>query len=133
MRNLAGSDFPDRGLKYKLFSMARKGLLDAGYHPIGMDHFAKPYDELSKALAERQLRRNFQGSAVIPAKDAIALGISAIGGIRGAYIQNMKKLSDYCKSFEAGEMSTRNLAMCVDTYWRDKHQGHDEQTFSRAA
>lgn len=104
MKNLAESDFPDRELKFDLFAMARERFLAAGYRAIGMDHFAKPDDELSLALEERRLRRNFQGYAVIPADDVVGLGISAIGDIRGAYIQNMKKLSDYRHSIEAGQL-----------------------------
>ncbi len=207
MRNLGASDCPDRNLQCGLFAMARERFLAAGYVPIGMDHFAKPDDELALALDERRLRRNFQGYAVIPAEDVIGLGISAIGDLRGAYVQNMKKLSDYRESIGAGllpvergvklvgedamrrvlihelmcnnrlrksmiaerfgvdfdatfapdlarmaplresglvevtdeeiiatpigEMFIRNVAMCFDTYWRDKHEGQDKPTFSR--
>ena len=105
MKNLSESDFPDRDLKFDLFSMAREKFLKAGYRPIGMDHFARPDDELALALDEQRLRRNFQGYAVIPAEDVIGLGISAIGDLRGAYIQNAKKLSDYRTCIEAGELS----------------------------
>jgi len=104
MKNLDEADFPGRERKFELFSMARERFLRAGYQPIGMDHFALPDDELAKALAERRLRRNFQGYAVIPAEDVIGLGISAIGDIRGAYIQNVKKLSDYGRALEAGHL-----------------------------
>ncbi len=69
-----------------------------------MDHFAKQDDELSKAKRGGTLRRNFQGYAVIPAEDVIGLGISAIGDLRGAYIQNAKKLSDYRTCIEAGQL-----------------------------
>jgi len=104
MKHLEESEFPDRDLKFALFAMARERFLRAGYHAIGMDHFAKPDDELSKALGERRLRRNFQGYAVIPAEDVIGLGISAIGDLRGAYVQNAKKLSDYRTAIEAGQL-----------------------------
>ena len=207
MKNLAETDFPDRDLKFALFAAARERFLAAGYEPIGMDHFAKPDDELSKARREHRLRRNFQGYAVIPADDVIGLGISAIGDVRGAYVQNAKKLTDYRAHIEAGELPVmrgvalqgedamrrelihelmcnfrvekrhieerygvdfderfaidlarlqpavesglaevtsesisatpkgelfiRNLAMCFDTYWREKHEGGDKPTFSR--
>ncbi len=102
MKNLAESDFPDRELKLELFAMARERLLAAGYEPIGMDHFALPDDELALARRENRLRRNFQGYTVIPAEDVIGLGISAIGDVCGAYVQNAKKLSDYTHAIEQG-------------------------------
>jgi len=207
MKNLAEEDFPDRDLKFDLFALARERFLEAGYAAIGMDHFAKPDDELAVALAEQRLRRNFQGYAVVPAEDVIGLGISAIGDLQGAYVQNLKKLSDYRQAIEAGELPVargvklvgedalrrevihelmcnlrvdkarveerfgidfdatfatdlarlaplveaglaevtpeavsatpvgqlflRNVAMCFDTYWREKHEGQDRPTFSR--
>jgi oxygen-independent coproporphyrinogen III oxidase len=106
MKNLKETDFPDRDLKFELFAMAREKFLAAGYRAIGMDHFAKPDDELSIALDERRLRRNFQGYAVIPADDVIGLGISAIGDLRGAYVQNTKKLSDYRNALGEGRLCT---------------------------
>jgi len=95
MKKLVLDALPDRETKFLLFAAARERFLNAGYQAIGMDHFARPEDELSKALSEGRLRRNFQGYTVIPAEDVIGLGISAIGDMRGAYIQNEKKLSDY--------------------------------------
>jgi oxygen-independent coproporphyrinogen-3 oxidase len=79
----------------ELFAVAREKLLAAGYESIGMDHFAKPQDELARARKEGRLRRNFQGYAVIPGDDVLGFGISAIGDVRGAMFQNEKKLSRY--------------------------------------
>lgn len=112
MNKLADDNFPNREEKFKLFSIARERFLDAGYEPIGMDHFAKPEDELSKAKREGRLRRNFQGYAVIPASDVIGLGISAIGDVRGAYVQNVKKLSTYREAIEAGRLSVDRGVTC---------------------
>ena len=75
---------PGRDLKLELFAVAREKLLQAGYEPIGMDHFAKPDDELFRARKEHRLRRNFQGYSVIPAGDVIGLGTSAIGDVQGS-------------------------------------------------
>jgi len=207
MKKLEQSDFPDRRLKLELFALARELFLAAGYEPIGMDHFARPDDELARARRAGTLRRNFQGYAVIPAEDVLGLGISAIGDVRGIYAQNAKKLSDYRRAIEAGrlpvergivrtaddelrravihelmcnfridvpaierrfgvvfaevfgqdlrrlaehegeglvriaperieatpegELLVRNLAMCFDRYWREKHEGEDRPVFSR--
>jgi oxygen-independent coproporphyrinogen-3 oxidase len=104
-QKMIGEDeLPSRDLKVELFAIVRERLLGAGYEPIGMDHFAKPDDELSRAKREGRLRRNFQGYAVIPGDDVLGFGISAIGDVRGAMIQNEKKLSTYAKAIEAGEL-----------------------------
>lgn len=95
---------PSAELKFELFAMARERFLSAGYEPIGIDHFALPHDELSVAKSEHRLRRNFQGYTVIPAPDVIGLGISAIGDVGGAYVQNVKKLSEYEDRIGAGRL-----------------------------
>lgn len=104
MKKLSEADLPDRETRSALFGIARERFLNAGYEPIGMDHFARPDDELSIARGEGRLRRNFQGYSVIPATDVIGLGISAIGDVRGAYVQNMKKLSDYQQALAEGRL-----------------------------
>lgn len=103
-KKLDEAQLPDPALKLSLCAIARERFLDAGYEPIGMDHFARPDDELARAKHERRLRRNFQGYAVIPGDDVLGLGISAIGDVRGAYLQNEKKLSTYAERVEAGEL-----------------------------
>jgi oxygen-independent coproporphyrinogen-3 oxidase len=94
---------PSGDLKFELFAIAREQFLKAGYEPIGMDHFALPEDELSHALREGRLRRNFQGYATIPADDVVGLGISSIGDISGSYVQNEKKLSTYRQALDADQ------------------------------
>ena len=95
---------PAPDVKVELFAIARERFLAAGYEPIGMDHFARPDDELAKAKSEGRLRRNFQGYAVIPGDDVIAIGVSGIGDVRGAYVQNEKKLSTYEDAINAGQL-----------------------------
>jgi oxygen-independent coproporphyrinogen-3 oxidase len=96
------STLPSSDVKFELFAIAREKFFAAGYEPIGMDHFALPDDELSKARREGRLRRNFQGYTTIPADDVVGLGISSIGDLSGAYVQNEKKLSRYREALEAG-------------------------------
>ena len=69
-----------------------------------MDHFARPDDELARARREGRLRRNFQGYAVIPGDDVLAIGMSGIGDVRGHYVQNEKKLSTYEAAITAGRL-----------------------------
>jgi oxygen-independent coproporphyrinogen-3 oxidase len=106
---------PSPETKVALFALARERFLSAGYEPIGMDHFARPDDELARARHEGRLRRNFQGYAVIPGDDVLGLGISAIGDVRGAYVQNEKKLSTYEESVSAGRLPVaRGVARTAD-------------------
>lgn len=95
---------PTPATKLALFAVARERFLAAGFEPIGMDHFARQSDELALAKREGRLRRNFQGYAVIPGDDVIGLGVSAIGDVRGAYVQNEKKLSRYEELVVAGQL-----------------------------
>ena len=206
-KRISEEDLPPRQTKLELFALARELFLAAGYEPIGMDHFALPGDELARAKRRGALKRNFQGYTVLPSPDVVGLGISAIGDVGGAYVQNHKKLSLYEKDLRAGrlpvsrgvvrssdddvrrevvqgllcnlrvdvaeierrfgisfadyfaedlerlsrhaangfveigereivatplgELFVRNLAMCFDLYWRQKHEGSDRRTFSR--
>jgi oxygen-independent coproporphyrinogen-3 oxidase len=207
MKKLGEEALPDRDTKFSLFAIARERFLAAGYEPIGMDHFARPEDELAVARREGRLRRNFQGYTVIPADDVLGLGISSIGDVKGAYVQNLKKLSTYeqaireerlplergiirsaddevrrriihdlmcnftidtnrietefsvafpsyfeedlkrleeyekeglveigrdrIRATPTGELFVRNLAMCFDRYWREKHESEEKPIFSR--
>jgi len=106
---------PDRDTKIALILDARERLLAAGYRAIGMDHFARPDDELSVALDAGRLQRNFMGYTVQEAADQIAFGVSAIGQVQGAYAQNHKKLSDYYADLDAGVFPVeRGFAMSPD-------------------
>jgi oxygen-independent coproporphyrinogen-3 oxidase len=92
--------------KYELFSVARELFLEGGYDAIGMDHFALPEDELSVALRERRLHRNFMGYSVVPAADMVGFGVSAIGEVGGSYAQNEKRPAMYYKALDAGNLPT---------------------------
>ena len=114
-KKIEEDQLPDAATKVALFAIARERFLKAGYEPIGMDHFARPDDELARAKHEGRLRRNFQGYAVIPGDDVLGIGISAIGDVRGAYIQNEKKLSTYEARIKAGELPvTRGVPRSAD-------------------
>ena len=103
-KKIEEDQLPAANVKVQLFAIARERFLAAGYEPIGMDHFARPDDDLAIARREGKLRRNFQGYAVIPGDDVVGLGISAIGDVRGSYVQNEKKLSTYEEAISAGRL-----------------------------
>jgi oxygen-independent coproporphyrinogen-3 oxidase len=100
-RRIQESDLPDRDTKFALFAAAVESFTAAGYLQIGMDHFARPEDELAQARLKGTLGRNFMGYTVKAAPDMVAFGVSGIGEVDGAYVQNVKKLSDYYRAVGA--------------------------------
>lgn len=106
MKHLPERSLPDASVKLELLALAREALTGAGYRQIGMDHFALPGDELSRALDAGSLHRNFMGYTVQSARDLVALGVSAIGDVQGTFVQNAKKLSEYYTALAAGRFPT---------------------------
>ncbi len=103
-RRMKPEDFPEPRLKLELYLTALNRLLDAGYEPIGMDHFALPHDELAVAVREKRLERNFMGYTVKPVSTMVAFGVSAIGDLEQGYFANCKKLSTYYQRLDMGKM-----------------------------
>ncbi|MEO1234987.1 MAG: oxygen-independent coproporphyrinogen III oxidase, partial [Myxococcota bacterium] len=87
--------------KHRLFRQAYERLVDAGYRPIGMDHFARPEDELARAQAERRLGRNFQGYTVRAARDTVAFGLTAISDLAGHLAQRVPQMKRYEAALDA--------------------------------
>lgn len=94
-RRIHEEDLPTPQVKLDILDMAVKKLTNAGYVYIGMDHFAKPEDELAVAQRQGRLHRNFQGYSTHSDCDLVALGLSAIGKIGPTYSQNYRELTDY--------------------------------------
>ncbi|EKY05788.1 coproporphyrinogen dehydrogenase [Neisseria sp. oral taxon 020 str. F0370] len=92
---------PSSEEKLDILQYAVERLSDAGYVFIGMDHFAKPDDELSVALREGFLQRNFQGYSTYADCDLVAIGVSAIGKIGCTYEQNERNITDYYAALDA--------------------------------
>ena len=88
-------DLPKPEEKLKILKMTIEKLIAAGYIFIGMDHFAKPDDELSIALKEKKLYRNFQGYSTNAGTDLYAFGVSGISQIDRIYAQNLKTEKEY--------------------------------------
>jgi oxygen-independent coproporphyrinogen-3 oxidase len=105
--------------KLELFGEVMDRFLAAGYVQIGMDHFSLPHDELARASAARRLHRNFMGYTTKPATDMVGLGVSAIGDVAGAFVQNTKKLSTYYADLEAGRFPVeRGYLLDADDHLR---------------
>src|SRR5256885_8485182 len=84
--------------KFEIFRTGLLKFLEAGYLYIGMDHFAKPGDELSISQQDRTLHRNFQGYTTKAGADLYGMGVTAISGIQNAYAQNHRDLASWEKA-----------------------------------
>ncbi len=103
-RRIHEEDMPAGQLKLDILSMAVNKLIAAGYVYIGMDHFAKPEDELAVAQRQGRLHRNFQGYSTHSDCDLVALGVSAIGKIGPTYSQNYRELEDYYNALDHDQL-----------------------------
>ncbi len=93
--HILDADLPSAADKLVILENTINQLIDAGYQYIGMDHFAKPDDELAIAQREGQLHRNFQGYTTHSDCDLVAMGVSAISQIGDVYYQNEHDLKLY--------------------------------------
>ena len=103
-RRIHEEDLPAPQVKLDILSMAVNKLTRAGYVYIGMDHFAKPEDELAVAQRQGKLHRNFQGYSTHADCDLLALGLTAIGKIGPTYSQNYRELEDYYGALDKGQL-----------------------------
>lgn len=83
---------------------AAEALKAAGYVRIGMDHFARPEDELAKADRAGTLRRNFQGYTTDTAETLLGVGASSIGRTPSGYVQNITETGAWARAVEAGTL-----------------------------
>jgi len=102
-RRIAQADLPTPEAKLQIMTLAIGRLTRAGYLYIGMDHFARPSDDLAQAQALGQLKRSFQGYSTHLA-DIVGLGVSAIGQLGPTYYQNAKSLEGYYAALDAGRL-----------------------------
>jgi oxygen-independent coproporphyrinogen-3 oxidase len=100
-RRINDVDLPSPADKLAILELAVNKLTGAGYVYIGMDHFARPDDELAIAQRAGKLHRNFQGYSTQADCDLLAFGISAIGKIGTTYAQNVRTLDEYYAQLDA--------------------------------
>ncbi|PTX95730.1 oxygen-independent coproporphyrinogen III oxidase [Opitutus sp. ER46] len=112
---------PSAEEKLAMFAVAHEKLTAAGYIDIGLDHFAKPDDELAVALREGTLHRNFQGYSTRGGASLYSFGISSISSTEDTYRQNFKSLTDWRAALDAGQLPTeRGLRLTAE----DKRRRH---------
>ena len=103
-RRINADDLPSAEQKLEILQNTIEQLSDAGYVYIGMDHFAKPDDELVIARETGHLHRNFQGYTTHGNCDLVAMGVSAISKIRGVFSQNAKDEPGYVEALKKGRL-----------------------------
>lgn len=104
---LEKSGLPQAYEKLKMFETTYQLMKEAGYIPIGLDHFAKSGDELAIALQNRTLHRNFQGYCTRETTGQVyAFGTTGISQLENGYAQNAKHVSDYIRQINEGNFTT---------------------------
>lgn len=104
-RRINEDELPTAAEKLDILKMSIEDLTKAGYVYIGMDHFAKPDDELAIAQQQGLLYRNFQGYATHADCDLVGLGITSIGTVGRSFAQNVKTLDEYNERIDAGKLA----------------------------
>ncbi len=118
-RRINEDELPSSDAKLDMLALCIRRLNDAGYIYIGMDHFAKPDDELAIAQRQGRLHRNFQGYSTHAEADLVAVGVSAISSVGMCYSQNAKTLDEYYDHLDSGELPVvRGYTLSLDDVLR---------------
>jgi oxygen-independent coproporphyrinogen-3 oxidase len=139
-RLIVDAELPAGADKLAMLGLCIERLGAAGYVYIGMDHFAKPMDELALAQASGQLHRNFQGYSTHADTDMVSCGVSAISAVADCYSQNEKSLERYYAALDRGELPVaRGIGLTRDDVLRRDVIGRlmcdfaiDARSFERA-
>jgi oxygen-independent coproporphyrinogen-3 oxidase len=118
-RRMNDDDMPSSDAKLDMLALCIRRLNEAGYVYIGMDHFAKPDDELAIAQRQGRLHRNFQGYSTHAESDLIACGVSAISSVGMCYSQNAKTIDEYYDRIDHDELPVvRGYQLTMDDVLR---------------
>ncbi|MCW8837069.1 MAG: oxygen-independent coproporphyrinogen III oxidase [Thiovulaceae bacterium] len=104
MRKIDETTLPRPDEKLEIMKYTIDFLTSHGYKMVGMDHFAKPEDELFKAIEKGELHRNFQGYTTKGGADLIGVGLTSIGEGIDSYNQNFKDMKLYEAAIEDGKL-----------------------------
>ncbi len=102
MRKIDETTLPDPKVKLEILKYTIDFFENNGYKMVGMDHFAKPDDELFLAIDKGELHRNFQGYTTKGGADLIGIGLTSIGEGKDYYVQNFKDMKEYEKAIDSG-------------------------------
>jgi oxygen-independent coproporphyrinogen-3 oxidase len=105
-RGFERHDLPAPRERIRIQLAAIRRLLAAGYVHVGLDHFARPWDELVRALREGTLRRSFMGYTTRAGLDLVGLGPSAISELAASYAQSQRELGPWEETVRAGRLAT---------------------------
>jgi len=104
MRKIDETTLPAPEEKLQIMQYTIDFMTKNGYRMIGMDHFAKPKDELFKAIKKGELHRNFQGYTTKGGADLIGIGLTSIGEGIDYYAQNFKDMHAYEEAIDADRL-----------------------------
>jgi oxygen-independent coproporphyrinogen-3 oxidase len=114
-RRIRAEDLPSPQEKLNILQLTIERLTQAGYVYIGMDHFARPDDELAVAQRNGTLYRNFQGYSTHAECDLIGLGVTSIGMVGDSYTQNQRTLEEYYAAIDGGHLPVmRGITLNAD-------------------
>jgi len=118
-RQIVAADLPDAATRLKLLGLSVEKLTAAGYRYVGMDHFARPSDDLAQVQDAGTLQRNFQGYSTHGDCDLIGLGMSSISHVGATFSQNARDLPAYYAALDAGRLAVvRGLTLDDDDFIR---------------
>ena len=114
-RRILDADLPSPDARLDMLALCIRSLTEAGYVYIGMDHFARPGDDLAVAQRQGRLHRNFQGYSTHADADLVSCGVSAIGAVGMTYSQNVKTLDAYYDRIDNNELPIeRGVELSMD-------------------
>ncbi len=104
MRKIDETTLPTPEEKLRILEWNIQFLQESGYQAIGMDHFAKPNDELFLSIKKGELKRNFQGYSTKGGTQTIGVGLTSIGEGRDYYAQNFKTIKEYESALDCNQL-----------------------------
>jgi oxygen-independent coproporphyrinogen-3 oxidase len=120
MRKIDETTLPLPSVKLEILKYTIDFFENSGYKMVGMDHFAKPEDELFLAIEKGELHRNFQGYTTKGGADLIGIGLTSIGEGKDYYVQNHKSMNSYEKAIDEGILPvSRGIKLSDDDVLRN--------------
>ena len=119
MRKFDETTLPTPDVKLQIFQYTIDFFEKHGYKMVGMDHFAKPEDELFGAIEKGELHRNFQGYTTRGGANLVGIGLTSIGEGERYYAQNTKDMHKYEEALDAGKLPfERGVVLDDDDFLR---------------